>query len=309
MEFRRLGSALGAEVCDVDLSTELSDADCLQLRQGLAEHELLVFRDQDISAAQQIRFGRCFGEPSVHPFSPNLEERPELIVLDNHRDNPPALTDVWHSDETFRAKPPMATILRACIVPEVGGNTLFASMTSAYDSLSERMKRHIAGLRARHDFTPFRRLLESEPDQRDRLHELSNEYPIQHHPVVRIHPVTGRKTIFVNPQFVIGIDDLDRDEGDMLLGFLYSRARVPEHQYRLEWRPDTLAMWDNRSVQHYAAHDYMPARRRMERVTIAGDTPIADDSTEAPRARVHTETPTGRQGVLNEPQPMRQYKR
>ena len=292
----RLGRSLCAQVHGADLSKPLSDADFAAIHDGLAEHEMLLFRDQDITASSQLEFGRRFGPPSVHPFSPNLADMPELIVLDNHQDNPPRLTDIWHSDETFRAEPPMATILRSTITPKLGGDTMFASMSAAYDDLSDHLQHFLSGLEAVHDFKPFRTLLANDEDGHRRLRELEAKFPLQHHPVVRLHPVSGRKVIFVNPQFTIGIKGMDEREAQPLLAMLFDLAKVPEYQYRLQWQPNTLAIWDNRSVLHYAIHDYQPQRRRMERITICGDRPFGvQDGRQVPliaRQPIAAETPS-----------------
>jgi taurine dioxygenase len=269
-----IGGNVGAEVRGVDLG-RLTEAEFAAVRDALVEHEVLVFRDQAaLTLERQIAFAERFGPLSVHPFSPNREDRPEVIVLDYDADNPPNRTDVWHSDETFRECPPMATVLRARVVPRVGGDTLFASMTAAYRLLSEGMKAHIHGLVARHDFRPFRSLFGGDPARRARLRAIEDAFPNPLHPVVRVHPVSGRRILNVNPQFTVAIEGLKEAEGRALLDYLFARAGAPEVQMRVRWEPDTVVMWDNRSVQHYAAHDYYPQRRTMERVTIAGDRPI-----------------------------------
>ncbi len=165
----------------------------------------------------------------------------------------------------------MATILRGKVVPETGGDTLFASMSAAYRGLSERMKQHIHGLEAQHDFKPWRPLFGH--NDRAKLRKLEDDFPNPWHPVVRVHPVTGRRALYVNRQFCTRIKDLKADESDALLEFLYRQAAIPEYQLRVKWQPNTLEMWDNRSVQHYASHDYYPARRTMERVTVKGEKP------------------------------------
>ena len=278
IETVRLGRNLGAELRHLDLIQHLTAAEFAVVRHALLENEALVVRDQDITAADQLAFGRLFGELSVHPFSPNLAETPELIVLDNHRDNPPRLTDRWHSDETFRACPPMGTILRSTITPKLGGDTMFASMSAAFEGLSDQMQRHISSLEATFDFKPFRTLFDNDPESRKRLREIEDMHPIRTHPVVRVHPESGRKCIFVNPQFTIAIKGMKDEESRALLTMLFDQAKVPEYQFRLQWEQNTLVMWDNRSVQHYAIHDYYPQRRRMERVTIAGDAPFGPDA-------------------------------
>ena len=266
----RVGANLGAEIGGVDLRQPVSDETFNVILAALVENELLIFRDQDISSDNLIDFGRRFGELTVHPFSPHDEKAPVLIKFRNDETNPPFGTDVWHSDETFRAEPPMATILCAKEVPAVGGDTMFASMSAAFDGLSERMKEFICGLEAIHDLKPFRALFGSSEEDRKNLQRFELLYPPQVHPVVRIHPVSGRKILFVNPQFTVAIKDMDERESRSLLDTLFHQALIPEYQFRLHWAPHTIAMWDNRSTQHYAINDYYPQRRFMERVTIRG---------------------------------------
>jgi taurine dioxygenase len=266
----RVGANLGAEIRGVDLRHRLSDEAFNVILDSLVENELLIFRNQEISSDNLIDFGQRFGELTVHPFSPHDEKAPVLIKFRNDESNPPFGTDVWHSDETFRAEPPMATILCAKEVPAVGGDTIFASMSAAFDGLSERMKQLICGLEAIHDFKPFRALFGSNEEDRKTLQRFELLYPPQIHPVVRVHPVSGRKILFVNPQFTIAIKDMDERESRSLLDTLFHQALIPEFQFRLHWQPHTIAMWDNRSTQHYAVNDYYPQRRFMERVTVRG---------------------------------------
>ena len=270
----RLGGNLGAEIQGVDLSQPLTPEVFKVVHDALVRHEVIVLRNQDITIDQQRAFGALFGDLSIHPFSPNMDDKRDVIVLDYSADNPPALTDQWHADETFRAAPPMGTILRSRIVPAYGGDTLFSSMTAAYTGLSERMKRYIHGLTALHDFKPWRPLFTSSEKHQSKLRELEQQFPNPWHPVVRVHPVSGRRVLNVNPQFVVKVGGLKADESDMLLNFLYSRAAIPEYQLRVRWEPNMVVMWDNRAVQHYAPHDYYPQRRLMERVTVGGDTVV-----------------------------------
>jgi len=267
----RVGVNLGAEVTGVDLRRPLSDEQFHAIHDALVENEMIIFRDQEITSEQLMEFGRRFGPLTVHPFAPNEgRNAPELIKFRNDETTPPFGTDVWHSDETFRAEPPMATILCAKEVPAVGGDTMFASMTAAFDGLSERMQQFISGLEAIHDMKPFRPLFGDSEEDRRKLQRFELMYPPQVHPVVRIHPVSGRKVLFVNPQFTIAIKDMDERESRALLDTLFHQALIPEYQFRHRWAPHTIAMWDNRSTQHYAVHDYYPQRRYMERVTIKG---------------------------------------
>ena len=274
LSFRRVGANLGAEVSGIDLARPLDGAARDAIGDGLAEHELLIFRDQEITAGQLMAFGRAFGELSVHPFAPHVEGTPALIRFENNAETPPFGTDVWHSDETFRAAPPMATALCAKAVPEVGGDTVFASMSAAYEGLSARTRAFIDGLEAVHDIKPFRPLFSDTPEDRRSLRRFEEIYPPMTHPVVRIHPVTGRRVLYVNRLFTVRIKDMDERESASLLDTLFHQALIPEYQYRLHWRPHTLVLWDNRSVQHYAVHDFWPQTRIMERATIKGTRPV-----------------------------------
>lgn len=269
----KVGVHLGAEIAGLDLTRKLDDDAHRAVHDALVEHALILFHDQDITADQLIAFGERFGELSVHPFSPNDEDRPELIRFENTADNPPAMTDVWHSDETFRLEPPMATVLRAREVPDIGGDTVFVSMSAAYEGLSDRLQQFVSGLEAIHDLKPFKTLFDDTPEGRKDLQHFETLFPPVSHPVVRVHPVSGRKALFVNPQFTLRIKHMDERESQSLLDTLFQQALIPEYQFRHRWKPHTIAFWDNRQAQHYAVHDYYPARRIMERVTIKGDRP------------------------------------
>lgn len=270
------GATIGAEIRGIDLSQPLESATVDALKSALAEHMVIVFRDQDITPERQMAFGRLFGDLTIHPVVPRLKAHPEVIVLDNHKDNPVFTTDVWHSDETFRAEPPMGSILRCVEMPDVGGDTLWANMCAVYEGLSDKMQGFLSGLEAIHDFANFRHKFDHLPprERHEKLAELEEQYPNPTHPMVRTHPVTGRKALFVNPQFTIAIKDMGDDESRALLDFLYTRTHIPEYQFRLRWEKHTIAFWDNRPTQHYAANDYYPRRRTMYRVTIKGDRPV-----------------------------------
>jgi len=268
---KRVGVHLGAEVSGIDLRQPLSDAQFKAIESALVDNELLILRNQDISSDDLMTFGRRFGELTVHPFAPNEgKNAPELIKFRNDEKTPPFGTDVWHSDETFRAEPPMATMLVAKEIPAVGGDTMFVSMSAAFDGLSDRMQQFISGLEGIHDMKPFRPLFGKSAEERKKLQHFELMYPPQLHPVVSVHPVSGRKVLFVNPQFTVAINGMEEHESRALLDLLFRQALVPEYQFRLHWAPHTIAVWDNRSTQHYAIHDYYPQRRYMERVTIKG---------------------------------------
>jgi taurine dioxygenase len=272
-EVEPVGRHLGAEVHGLDLKNGM-DADTFRaFEAALIEHKVLVVRDQHLTTAQHVAVSRLFGELEVHPFRPQ-GEFPEILVLDNHKDNPVLSTDVWHSDTTFRLNPTKYTILRCQIMPKVGGDTLWANMEAAYNGLSDRFKKLIEGLTAVHDFQNFRVLFKRTDEDRAKLRKMEDLYPNPSHPVVRTHPVTGRKCIYVNPQFTVRIEGVEPEESRAILQVLFAQAQVPEYQFRLRWTPGAIVFWDNRSTQHYAANDYYPERRRMERTAVVGDTPF-----------------------------------
>ncbi len=282
---RKTGVFLGAEFTGVDLTQELDANTQEAILQAHAEHGVLAFPDQVISGDDLMRFGRYFGELTVHPFSSSTDECPELIIYDNKEGNPPAATDVWHTDETFRECPPMGTALCSKIVPEYGGNTNFASMTAIYDGLSDRLQQFLSGLEAVHDLGPFKGLFPDTPEGRKDNYLAQEKYPPVTHPVIRVHSVTSKKILFVNPQFTRTIKGMEEEESTAILNMLYAKTLRHEYHYRHQWQPNMLVFWDNQTVQHSALHDYYPQRRMMERVTInkgerpAGDAPAADPAT------------------------------
>lgn len=273
---RKLSPYFCAEITRIDLSQPLDDG-CIQaISDALATHEVLVFPGQNLSTEDLLRIGGYFGELTVHPFAENSAEVPELIVFDYKEGNPPVLTDRWHSDETYRECPPLGTMLYSKIVPEIGGDTCFSSMTAAYNALSNKMQQFISGLEAIHDFASYKYLFPETDKGRQQLRKNENQYPPVSHPVVRIHPITGKKVLFVNPHYTRYIKGMDDRESFELLNSLYRSTSILEYQYRHHWEPNMLVFWDNRSVQHAAVHDYYPNPRLMERVTIKGDRPISD---------------------------------
>jgi taurine dioxygenase len=268
----RLGGRLGAEVCGLDLKEPMSPQIFQAFEAALVEHKVLVACEQHLTTAQHVALSQMFGELEVHPMRPQ-GEFPEILVLDNHKDNPVLSTDVWHSDTTFRKNPTKYTILRCQIMPQLGGDTLWANMEAAYEGLSDTFKTMIEGLRAVHDFQNFRALFKNTEEDRAKLRKMEELFPNPSHPVVRTHPVSGRKSIYVNPQFTLRIEGLEAGESRAILDVLFAQAQVPEYQFRLRWTPGTIVFWDNRSTQHYAANDYYPERRRMERTAVVGDAP------------------------------------
>ena len=242
----RLGASLGAEISGISLKNPMDPETFAAFEAALIEHKVVVLRDQHLTTDEHVTMSRLFGELEVHPMRPQ-GEFPEILVLDNHKDNPVLSTDVWHTDTTFRKNPTKYTILRCQIMPKVGGDTLWANMEAAYDGLSDAFKQMIGGLRAVHDFQNFRVLFNNTDEDRAKLRKMEDLFPNPSHPVVRTHPATGRKCIFVNPQFTLRIEGLEPAESRAILDVLYAQVHVPEYQFRLRWEPGTIVFWDNRS--------------------------------------------------------------
>jgi taurine dioxygenase len=274
----RVTAALGADVTGVDLSQNLSAEVILALSDALVRHKVLFFRDQPITTGQHLAFGRRFGPLEIHPFTQpfktfaNANLEPEVIVIESTAEQPIA-ADEWHSDVTWRIEPSLASILRCRVAPEAGGDTLWADMAAAHEGLDDATRSQISGLTAVHDWHLFREGLRGAGVEEARIAELVAQYPPAEHPVVRTHPVSGEKIIYVNRNFTVAIKGMKEAESRALLERLYAQARVPDYQVRFRWRPDSVAFWDNRSTQHYGTRDFFPQHRRMERVTIAGDRP------------------------------------
>jgi len=265
-----LSPTIGAELHGVDLREELSEQTIADIRGALLRWKVVFFRDQHITTAQHIAFARRFGELEIHPATPKSSPHPEVLSI-THGPESRGHENNWHSDVTWRVAPSLGSVLRAVEVPPVGGDTLFCDMELAYESLSPAMQQWACTLTATHDIARvFAKRLGKTAEE---LHE---KYPPQQHPVVRTHSETGRRSLYVNTGFTTHIDGLSPQESNWLLGHLYAQAAVPESQCRFRWAADSIAFWDNRSCQHYAASDYFPAVRTMERVTIAGDKPYFD---------------------------------
>lgn len=264
---------IGAEVRGVDLRMPLDDELRDEIRHALLEWKVLFFREQHITSDQHVAFARAFGELEEHPF---LRQGDTADVVrfekgDRKEGDPSAVgtENGWHTDVTWREAPALGAVLRAVEVPEHCGDTLWADMGCAYDNLPEGLRERIDGLKARHSFVHVFGWAMSE-ERRARMLE---QYPPVEHPVVRTHPETGRKTLFVNAFFTERILGVDDEESEWLLDRLCMQAMHPEWQVRVRWEPGTIAFWDNRATQHYASSDYFPKRRVMERVSIVGDRP------------------------------------
>jgi taurine dioxygenase len=270
----RFTPALGAIVEGVSLAEELSQASVEVLGQLLVEHQVLFFRNQPLTPRQQCRFAGRFGDLHVHPIYPVLPELPEIMVIDTHEDFRPD-NDNWHTDVTFSQTPPLAGILAAKQLPTVGGDTLWSSNSAAYEALSKPMQSWLGNLSAEHSVVksfPADRW-GADPAFKQRYEQAVARHPPVTHPVVRTHPVSGRKALFVNEGFTTHIHELSARESEALLAFLFTHAGRPEFTLRWRWAVDDVAFWDNRVTQHYAVADYLPQRRIMHRATVIGDRP------------------------------------
>lgn len=270
--FHRVAGALGAEVSGIDLRAPLDDATAAALGAGLREHQVLFFRDQAIAPEHHRALARRFGEPVAHPAYPHVAGFAEINVLESTAESPTKI-DAWHTDMTFLEAPPLGSILRGRLIPAHGGDTLFASLFAAWESLSDRMQRYLDGLVAWHSFAHGFRHSLAEPGGWERLGPAVRANPPVRHPVVRTHPESGRRALFVNRLFTTHIEGLAEAESDAVLAFLYQHLETPEHTCRFRWQTDSIAFWDNRATLHRPVNDYLPQPRRMERITIAGDRP------------------------------------
>jgi taurine dioxygenase len=263
------GVTLGAEISGVRLSGDLPDEVIAEIRRAWLDYKVVYVRDQDISSTEHVEFARRFGELEVHPFLLGSEEHPELVRFEKGVEAS-GFENGWHHDVTWRDTPSMGAILRSIQVPATGGDTAFSDMAAAYDGLDDEMKERLDGLQAAHDYTfAFGSFVDD-----SKKAEMREQYPVVHHPIVRTHPETGRKLLFVNAYFTSHVVDMDENEGNQLLRYLISRASIMEYQYRVAWEPNQVTLWDNRIVQHYALSDYYPDVRIMERASIVGDRPV-----------------------------------
>ena len=267
-----LAAALGVELSGVDFASELTPEVFQEVRRLLVKHQVIFFRDQDISPQQHHDLAASFGPLQTHPAYGTVDGFPEITILESTAENPSKI-EAWHTDMTFRQHPPMGAVLRSKVIPEQGGDTLWASMTAAYDALSAQMKEFLSGLTAEHDFSwGFKESL-AEPGGRERLAEAVANNPPVVHPVIRTHPESAKKVLFVNSLFTTRILELEKQESAALLEFLYEHVATPEFSCRFNWEPNTIAIWDNRSTQHKPINDYFPAHRMLHRIVIDGDMP------------------------------------
>jgi taurine dioxygenase len=265
IEIRPMTRRIGAEIFGVDLGQELGNQQFQAIHDALIRHQVIFFRDQDLTHDAHKAFGRRFGPLMIHSGVAGLPDHPEIVAIHADGQSKFVAGESWHSDLTADAEPPLGSILYMHVVPEDGGDTVFASMVAAYDALSAKMKAYLDGMSAVHDANHVYKAIFPDVDR---------QYPCSTHPVIRTHPVSGRKLIFVNPSYTTRIVGVPKAESAAILGYLYQHCGNPDFQVRFRWRPRSLAFWDNRSTWHQAIWDYFPDTRSGYRVTVAGDRPF-----------------------------------
>lgn len=273
IQARKVSGALGAELTGIDLSKPLSKDAAAEIRRLFLEHQVIFFRDQPLAPAQYMAFAQAFGEPVEYPLVKGLEGFPKIIEVKKLEHERTAFGAIWHTDTAYLERPPMGSMLLAREIPPHGGDTLFASMTAAYDALSGGMKRMLDGLKAVNSSTKA----DASKTREDRIkssgtEEARREFSAEH-PVVRTHPETGRKSLYVNRGHTVRFAGMTEDESRPLLEFLYQHAISPEFTCRFSWQVGSIAFWDNRCAQHNPVNDYHGFRRVMHRITLAGDVP------------------------------------
>jgi len=269
---KRLSPFIGAELLDIDLKENFSKEIQELIYEALLVYKVIFFRDQNISTEDHIRFASCFGDLEVHPFATNKSDYPEVLSIVRDEQNK-GRENAWHSDVTWRLEPSLGSILRMLECPKNGGDTLFSDMGAAYDDLPDQVKEKLDRAVAIHDFTTFRYRMIKQGKSKEEIESFNKMYPKPEHPVIRTHPNTGQKTIYVNVAFTQKIKGWSKQESEEMLRYLYSRSSIPEYQCRFKWNKDSIAFWDNRACQHYAVQDYFPQNRSVERVTIKGNKP------------------------------------
>ena len=282
MRVEKLTTHIGAELSGLSLAEAVGNDDLFgEIKHALLQHKVLFLRDQEISKAEHVAFAKRFGDLEDHPVAGSDPDHPGLVCIYKDLDSPPDhYENAWHCDATWRDAPPMGAVLRCLECPPVGGDTVWANMSRAYEELPDHIKDGIDGLHARHS-------IEASFGARmpiEKRHGLKAQFPDAEHPVVRKHPETGERVLFVN-SFATHFTDFHTAErvrygqdyspgAANLLNYLIARATIPEYQVRWRWRPNSVAIWDNRCTQHYAVMDYWPAVRKMERAGIIGDKPF-----------------------------------
>ena len=270
MKIEAITPVIGAEISGVSLNKDLNDGICDQIYKALIKYQVVFFRDQDLSPENHLKLAKSFGEPEPpHPIYPHVDGYENIVLLKNAEDNIPNTTD-WHKDLTFKPNPPFASILHGIKIPDVGGDTLWASMSAAYDNLPDGWKQHLEDLEAINDMGTFRNDFYRDGGI-DSVNNALKNVGSAVHKVIETHPVSGLKYLNVNQSFTRNIVNESQGQSDHILQFLYQHIAKPEFQIRFRWRNNSVAIWDNRITQHYAVVDYLPNIRHMQRVTVLND--------------------------------------
>ena len=264
---------IGAEISNFDLSNKLTQDQLDQIYKDLINYNVIFFRNQNLSPQNHITLAKSFGaiEPP-HPIYPHVEGFPEITLLKNDSNNSPD-TDVWHTDVTFKSDPAFTSILYSKVIPPTGGDTLWCSLTAVYESLPDDMKKYLESLRAIHDMGDFRNnfINDDNIESAKKLNEGYKKFGSAIHPVIKTHPISNKKILYINPGFTSQIIGMNMTDSNNLLSYLFNFMNKPEFQIRFKWSANTIAIWDNRCTMHYAIGDYMPHYREMNRITVLSD--------------------------------------
>ena len=270
---QQLTPSLGAEITGIDLSNDLSNEQLNQIYDDLIKYNVIFFRNQKISPEKHIEIAKSLGTiEDPHPIYPHVEGFPEIVLLENDTNNPPD-TDEWHTDVTFKSDPAFASILYSIIIPPSGGDTLWCSLSAIYEALPDDTKKYLETLRAVHDMGSFRNnFIESDNEKSaQNVNEGFQKFGNAIHPMVKVHPISKNKLLYINPGFTSQIVGMNMTDSNNLLSYLFNFMNKPEFQIRFQWTSDTLVIWDNRCTMHYAIGDYMPHQRIMNRITVLSD--------------------------------------
>ena len=264
---------IGAEISNIDLSQDLSEEKLDQIYQDLIDYKVIFFRNQEISPKNHIALAKSFGEiEPPHPVYPHVKDFPEIVLLENDANNPPD-TDEWHTDVTFKSDPAFASILYSKIIPPSGGDTLWCSLSAIYEALPDDTKKYLETLRAVHDMGSFRNNFIDDDNEKSaqNVNEGFQKFGNAIHPMVKVHPISKNKLLYINPGFTSQIVGMNMTDSNNLLTYLFNFMNKPEFQIRFKWSANTIAIWDNRCTMHYAIGDYMPHHRQMNRITVLND--------------------------------------
>ncbi len=264
---------IGAEISNIDLSQDLSEEKLDQIYQDLIDYKVIFFRNQEISPKNHIALAKSFGEiEPPHPVYPHVKDFPEIVLLENDANNPPD-TDEWHTDVTFKSDPAFASILYSKIIPPSGGDTLWCSLSAIYEALPDDTKKYLETLRAVHDMGSFRNNFIDDDNEKSaqNVNEGFQKFGNAIHPIVKVHPISKNKLLYINPGFTSQIVGMNMTDSNNLLTYLFNFMNKPEFQIRFKWSANTIAIWDNRCTMHYAIGDYMPHHRQMNRITVLND--------------------------------------